>query len=402
VGRAAGRPGPARNRPRRPRIPDLQPRHESKRRRVRDWQRWLLRSRSAGARTRAGRRPAGRTRRPAGELLDVDHLRFAFVPRGAFWMGDEGDSKAPLHRNETLDYDYWIAESPVTVAQFAQFVASTGGEAPDPEALRDPPNRPVATVSWHDALAFCAWLRRALARAAAGRLVGRPAVGSRVGESRAWRRASFPSVRSTTTVGQGLRPCRPGTAGRTRNRSAPGPGVTTGSREWVNADRRRCEASTPGCFEAGRSPYRLPGHGGQRLGVDAQSVGHRLAQPAFVYPYDARDLKREDRDAPRNDVFRVVRGGSWNSSSRRRPLRLPSGLSRALGMPQLRFSGGVAFFPCSLTLSSAPSGLCHSGYSDSGGGAGETSPAAPGGYLARRPGIGCAAKRCLRKPQVSA
>jgi hypothetical protein len=41
-----------------------------------------------------------------------------------------------------------------------------------------------------------------------------------------------------------------------------------------------------------------------------------------------------------------------------------------------RFSGGVAFLPCFLTLSSAPSGLCHSGYSDSGGGAGETSPAA--------------------------
>jgi hypothetical protein len=35
------------------------------------------------------------------------------------------DSKAPLHRNETLAYDYWIAESPVTVAQFAQFVAAS-------------------------------------------------------------------------------------------------------------------------------------------------------------------------------------------------------------------------------------------------------------------------------------
>jgi formylglycine-generating enzyme required for sulfatase activity len=100
--------------------PDLQPRHESKRRRVRDWQCWLLRSTRLPARERA---LAGDLLAALGdtrhELLDVDQMRFAFVPRGAFWMGDEGDSEAPLHRNETLDYDYWIAETPVTVAQFA-------------------------------------------------------------------------------------------------------------------------------------------------------------------------------------------------------------------------------------------------------------------------------------------
>ena len=32
-------------------------------------------------------------------LLDVDHMRFSVVPAGPFWMGDEGDEDATLHRN---------------------------------------------------------------------------------------------------------------------------------------------------------------------------------------------------------------------------------------------------------------------------------------------------------------
>ena len=66
---------------------------------------------------------------------------------------------------------------------------------------------------------------------------------------------------------------------------------------------------------------------------------------------------------------------------------------------------GIAFSvfgSCCVLALFLDSGLCHSGYSDSGGGAGETFPAAPGGYLARRTGIGCVAKMCSRKPQVSA
>ncbi|WP_300449130.1 SUMF1/EgtB/PvdO family nonheme iron enzyme [Accumulibacter sp.] len=63
-------------------------------------------------------------------------------------------------------------------------------------------------------------------------------------------------------------------------------------------------------------------------------------------------------------------------SSRLRPLRLPLRVSPWLSVCLSRFSGRVAFLPCSLTPSSVPSELCHSGYSDSGGGAGETSPAA--------------------------
>jgi formylglycine-generating enzyme required for sulfatase activity len=290
--------------------PDLQPRHESKRRRVRDWQRRLLRSRRLPARERA---LAGDLLAALGdprhELLDVDHLRFAFVPRGAFWMGDEGDSKAPLHRNETLDYDYWIAESPVTVAQFAQFVASTGGEAPDPQALRDPPNRPVATVSWHDALAFCAWLgERWRERLPAGWSVALPSEAE-------WEKAArggveLPVSAQYTTVGQGLALADPARRKNPQPQRA-WPWGDDWEPEWVNADMSVGATSTPGCFEAGRSPIGCLDMAGNVWEWTRSLWGTDWRQPAFVYPYDARDLKREDRDTS-DDVFRVVRGGSWN------------------------------------------------------------------------------------------
>ncbi len=139
--------------------PDLQERHEIKRLRVLDWQLRLLRSTLLPARERA---LAGDLLAALGEtrqhLLEVDRMRFVAVPRGPFWMGDEGDRNAPLHRNETLSYDYWIAEAPVTVAQFAQFVAASTYDAHAPKALQQPRNRPVAWVSWHDVRAFCDWL----------------------------------------------------------------------------------------------------------------------------------------------------------------------------------------------------------------------------------------------------
>ena len=38
-----------------------------------------------------------------------------------------------------------------------------------------------------------------------------------------------------------------------------------------------------------------------------------MFKPAFKYPYQVGDLKREDPEAT-DDVWRVVRGGSWFNS----------------------------------------------------------------------------------------
>jgi formylglycine-generating enzyme required for sulfatase activity len=107
-------------------------------------------------------------------LLDVDYLHFSFVPRGPFWMGKDkrldtnvysvlrssreradGSEHAKLHCNEGVNYDYWIAQTAVTVAQFQQFLTSSDESR---WLLWDAQNEPVIGVTWRDAQAFSSWL----------------------------------------------------------------------------------------------------------------------------------------------------------------------------------------------------------------------------------------------------
>lgn len=102
---------------------------------------------------------------------------FCFVPGGTYRIGgwDAGDKAA-----EIALQPFWIARFPITVAQFAPFVAA--GYEPDAARWWTPhgwqwkmninrtqpwgwdnlrynrPNQPVIGVSWHEATAFCAWL----------------------------------------------------------------------------------------------------------------------------------------------------------------------------------------------------------------------------------------------------
>lgn len=54
--------------------------------------------------------------------------------------------------------DLRFARYLTTVAQFRAYLAATGREAGDPDALRDPDQRPVRWVNQAEALAYCAWL----------------------------------------------------------------------------------------------------------------------------------------------------------------------------------------------------------------------------------------------------
>jgi hypothetical protein len=79
--------------------------------RCRCTRRWRRRRAAARARRRRARTQLGDPRR---HLLDVDRCasRRCRAALSGWATKDNGD--APLHRNETLDYDYWIAEAPVT------------------------------------------------------------------------------------------------------------------------------------------------------------------------------------------------------------------------------------------------------------------------------------------------
>lgn len=113
-----------------------------------------------------GQQPA-RTRASAGETLSylgdpreevmtVDGMQFCYVPPGDFWMG-EGEQH---HLNTYLDYGYWLGQHPISVSQIAEYVRDTNVEIPDSEWQNDLRSRPVRSLSWLEALAFCEWLTK--------------------------------------------------------------------------------------------------------------------------------------------------------------------------------------------------------------------------------------------------
>lgn len=104
------------------------------------------------------------------------------IPAGTFWMGaqrkrKEGrnydpeahDSEGPVH--EVTLGAFRIGKYPVTVQEFAVFIADGGYSKPeywkaggprdttpeDWERQTEYPNRPVVGVSWFEATAYCAW-----------------------------------------------------------------------------------------------------------------------------------------------------------------------------------------------------------------------------------------------------
>jgi formylglycine-generating enzyme required for sulfatase activity len=110
---------------------------------------------------------------PAGTLWrePLTEMRFVWVLPGRFMMGaskdlgrpgfDPGawDDETPAHEVE-LPHGIWMAEHPVTNAQYGVFLASTKHTEPAFWRSRqfNAVEQPVVGVSFEDALAFCRWL----------------------------------------------------------------------------------------------------------------------------------------------------------------------------------------------------------------------------------------------------
>ena len=269
--------------------------------------------------TAVGKLGDPRFRADVWSLPDDVLLGFVEIPAGPFTMGsDKADSDAfgdetPQH-SVTLP-TYYVAQWPVTVAQFRTFVedAGNGGFTPQDDAcLTGVANHPVVHVSWHEARAYCRWLTEQLRASdqAPEPLATRLRTG---GDGRGPWQVTLPSEAEWEKAARG-------TDGRIYPwGKEPDPNRANYEETGIGG------TSAVGCF---------PGGANQAYGVEELSGnvdewtrslwGKDWQKPEFGYPYtpDDHGRGRENVKAPGD----VRRGGARRvvpHQSRGRPRRLP-------------------------------------------------------------------------------
>jgi formylglycine-generating enzyme required for sulfatase activity/energy-coupling factor transporter ATP-binding protein EcfA2 len=197
------------------------------------------------------------------------------IPAGEFWMGGEeyGDEH-PVHR-VYLD-TFHITRVPITNAQYRLFIEATDHEPPEHWEEGRPPkgkaSHPVVNVSWHDALAYCAWLSEVT-----GKSITLPSEAE-------WEKAARGSKDKRTY-----------------------PWGDTFDATFCNSRELELGDTTPvGIFSDGASPYGVLDMAG--------NVDEWTRNLYEDYPYDPDD-GREDLDAG-DEVRRVLRGGAFYYPSR--------------------------------------------------------------------------------------
>ena len=290
------------------------PRDAPKLARIRDAQLAVLR----GARLPAVERAlAGRTLAALGdprpEVMTLDGMQFCLVPPGPFTMGsdDGNDDEKPEH-TLNLPAAYLIGRYPVTVAQWREHLAASGQDAAASRSATGRDNDPVTRVSWHDAVAFCT----ALNRRWQGRLP--PGVVVALPSEPEWEKAARGGARvPAAPVRLGLDDLRSalGSAGASKANPSPRREYPWGEDfdfDKANALMGIGQTSAVGGFVGGASPYGCEEMAGNVWEWTRSLWGKDLFKPEFGYPYRLDDRKREDTRV-RDDVMRVVRGGSWSA-----------------------------------------------------------------------------------------
>jgi formylglycine-generating enzyme required for sulfatase activity len=233
-----------------------------------------------------------RFRADAWYLPDEPLLGFVEIPAGAFEMGSDKKHDDMAYDDETPQHSltlprYYIARYPVTVAQFQAFVHDSGHTPEDADSLRGLPNHPVVWVSWHEALAYCAWLTERL---------------------RTWSDTPEPLV--TLLRNEGWQVTLPSEAEWEKAaRGADGRRYPWGNDpdpDRANYDDTGIGAtSAVGCFPAGASPY-----GCLDMAGNVEEWTRSLWEK-YPYPTTKQEqIQRENLQAS-NDMPRVLRGGAF-------------------------------------------------------------------------------------------
>ncbi len=203
--------------------------------------------------------PGPRTSERAVELLPG--MRALWVPGGTFTLGGDPDALNARPAAEVAVPGFWLGEAPVTNDQYRVFLEETGHDEPPYWRKRrfNDPRQPVVTASWHDAVAFCAWLTQ---RQQTARTVELPTEVQ-------WERAAR------------------GSDGRIYPWGAQSPDETRACFDLAWGEDRPAPV---GSFPAGRGPY-----------------GH-LDLAGLVWEWTRDDVSGEFGGR----ALRALRGGSWN------------------------------------------------------------------------------------------
>jgi len=281
---------------------------------------------------------------PRREVMTTEDMQFCLVPAGPFWMGDEKE----LHRNDCLNYDYWMSRHPVTNAQFNEFVQAGGykierywpeakaakywhdgqvknweGEKTrtQPEDYGAPfnlPNHPVVGITWYEMLAFTRWLTE---MGHEKKWLGEKMKIDLPSEAE-WEKAArggekilpSPRIISLDKIMAEHYTIEPSMKNENPQRRYPWDGDEADSNR-ANYDETKIGATNAvGCFPNGTSPYGCEEMSGNVWEWTRSLWGKSYSTPDFKYPYDPYD-DRENLEAPR-DILRVLRGGADASGVR--------------------------------------------------------------------------------------
>ncbi|MCS6825731.1 MAG: SUMF1/EgtB/PvdO family nonheme iron enzyme [Caldilinea sp.] len=225
--------------------------------------------------------PQGQKERAAGAPAGAERLALepetVTIPAGAFWMGDV-DAPAEWRRHEVVLPAYAIGKYPVTNQQYAAFAQRFPQHRPRGANwfFTTPPadrlDHPVTGVSWHDAVAYCAWLTQ-----------------------QSGRRYRLPSEAEWEKAARG-----------TDSRTYPW-GEAPPTPELCNFAGERTRAVTDSA--AGCSPYGVCDLVGNVREWTTTRWGEDARRATFTYPY-----RPDEREAPsdRANELRVCRGGAYD------------------------------------------------------------------------------------------
>ena len=244
-----------------------------------------------------------RFRADAWYLPDDPLLGFVEVPAGPFRMGSDKKVDSEAYGDETQRHEvtlpaYYIGRYPVTAAQFRAYVEDSGEKPEDADSLRGVPNHPVASVSWHEAVAYCRWLTAKLRSWEGTPSELRQRLNGADGGS-AWQ-VTLPSEAEWEKAARGA-----------DGRIYP----------WGNEpdpDRANYldtgigHTSAVGCFPGGAGPYGPPNGRVEELSGNVLEWTRSVVKG---YPYKSGETR--ENLAAGDDVRRVLRGGAFGGDAGR-------------------------------------------------------------------------------------